>query len=81
MTEKDAEAALKLWMEQTKKRAQLDAKCTEDEVEQEAAWGHDAMISVLDATANKIRICARLERWWNANIKEKRRTVGREKRR
>jgi len=31
MTQKDAEAALKLWMELAKERAQLDAKCTEDE--------------------------------------------------
>jgi len=50
-------------------------------VEQEAAWCQEAMSSVLDATANKIRICARSKRWWNADIKERRRTVGRERRR
>jgi len=37
MTEKDAEAAEKLWMELAKERAQLDAECTEDEVVQEDA--------------------------------------------
>jgi hypothetical protein len=37
MTEKDVEAAEKLWMELARERAQLDAECTEDEVEQEAA--------------------------------------------
>jgi len=36
MSEKDAEAADKLCMELVKERAQLDAECTEDEVEQEA---------------------------------------------
>ena len=37
MTEEDAEAAEKLWVELAKERAHLDAECTEDEVEQEAA--------------------------------------------
>jgi len=36
MTELDAEAAEKLWMQLVKERAQLVAECTEDEVEQEA---------------------------------------------
>ena len=81
MTEKDVEAAEKLWAELAKERAQLDAECTVDEVEQEAAWCQEAMSSVLDATATKIRICARSNRWLNANIKERRRTVGRERRR
>jgi len=81
MRGKDTEAAEKLWMELAKKRAQLDAECTEDEVEQEAAWCQEAMSSVLDAMAKKIRFCARPKRWWNANIKDSRRTVGREGRR
>jgi hypothetical protein len=81
MTETDVEAAGKLWAELAKERAQLDAECTVDEVEQEAAWCQEAMSSVLDATAKKIRICARSKRWWNADIKERRRTVGRERRR
>jgi len=80
MTEKEVEAAGKLWAELAKERAQLDAECTVDEVEQESAWFQEAMSSVLDATAEKIRICARSKRWWNADIKERRRTVGRERR-
>jgi hypothetical protein len=35
---------------------------------------------VLDAKAKKIRICARLKRWWNRVIKEWRRALGRDKR-
>ena len=81
MTEKDVEAAGKVWAELAKQRAQLDAECTVDEVEQEAAWCQEAMSSVLDATAKIIRICARLKRWWNADIKDRRRTVGTERRR
>jgi len=81
MTEEDAKAAEKLWMELAKERAHLDAECTADEVEQEAAWCQEAMGNVLDATAKTIRICARSKRWWNADIRERRKAVGREKRR
>jgi len=81
MTEEDAKAAEKLWMELAKERAHLDAECTADEVEQEAAWSQEAMGNVLDATAKKIRICAKSKRWWNADIRERRKAVGREKRR
>ena len=80
MTEKDIEAAQKLWRKLARERAQLDAECTEDEVEQEVAWCQEAMSSVLNATAKKIRICARSKRWWNADIKERRRMVVRERR-
>jgi len=78
MTEHDLEAAEKLWMELEKERAHLSAECTEDEVEQEAAWCQEAMSSILNSTAMKIRICAKSKRWWNANIKERRNAVGRE---
>jgi hypothetical protein len=81
MMQKDAEAAEKLWMELTKERAQLDAECTEDEVEQETAWFQQAVSRVLDHTEMKIRICARSKRWWNSNINGRRRTVGRVRRR
>jgi hypothetical protein len=50
-------------------------------VEYEAAWCQEAMSSVLNATAKKIRICARSNRWWNADIKARRKAVGRDKRR
>jgi hypothetical protein len=79
--EKDAEAAEKQWRELAKERAQLEAECTEDEVEQEALWCKEAISTVVDATAKKIRICARSKRWWNTEVKETRRTVRRERRR
>jgi hypothetical protein len=81
MAKEEAKAAGKLWMELAKERAHLDAECTAHEVEQEAAWCQDAMRSVPDCTARKIRICAKLKRWWNADIRERRKAVGREKRR
>ena len=59
MTEKDLEAAEKLWMESAKKKAQLDAPCTDDEVEQEAAWCQEAISNILNATAKMITIYAK----------------------
>ena len=50
-------------------------------MEQEAAWCQQAIRSVLNATAKEIRICAKFKRWWNADIKERRKVVRREKRR
>jgi len=78
-TEEDAKAAEMLQTELAKERAHLDAECTADEVEQEAAWCQEAMGNVLDATAKKIRICAKSKRWWNADITERRKAVGRDK--
>jgi len=81
MTVEDTEAAEKLWMKLAKERTQLDAECTDHEVEQDAAWCQEAMSSVLDATAKKFRISARSRRWWNADITGRSSTVGRERRR
>jgi hypothetical protein len=36
---------------------------------------------VLDVTAKKIRICAKLKRWWNGDIKTRRKTLWQENRR
>jgi hypothetical protein len=49
MMEEDSEPAEKLWMELAKERTQLHTECTEDEVEQEAAWCQEAMSSSRDA--------------------------------
>jgi hypothetical protein len=81
MTEKDMEVVEKLWMELANKRAQLDAEWTEDEVGQKAALCQEALSSILDARGKKITISARSQRSWNANIKEERRSFGRETKR
>jgi len=80
MMEQNLEAAEKLWMELAKERAHLSAECTEDKVEQEAAWCQEAMSSLLNTTLKKLRICAKSKRWWNADIRERRKAIGSEKR-
>ena len=72
------EAAEKLQIELATERDHLDAECTADEVDQEAAWCQKAMGNVFDATAMKVRIYTKSKRWWNADIRERRNVVGRE---
>jgi len=79
MTEKDKDAAEKQLMELAKESAQLDAECTENEVEQQAAWCQEAMSSVPNTTAKRIRICGRSKMRWNTDIKERRRSGGRQR--
>jgi len=79
MMEEHMEAAEKLWTELANKRAHLNAECIADEVDQEVAWGQEAMGNMLDAMAKKIRICAKSKWWWNADIRETRQPVGMEK--
>jgi hypothetical protein len=79
MTEEDTKAAEKLWMELAKERAHLDGECTGNEVEQEAASFQEAMGNILDARAKEIRIRAKSDRLWNADIRKKK-VIGRDKR-
>ena len=81
MSKEDEKAAEKLWKELEGQRACLDDEFTGDEVEWEAEWCQEMLRKVLDAKAKKIRLCARLEGWWNGEIKERRSASGREKRR
>jgi len=67
---KDMEAAEKLCRDLVKERAHLNAECKEDQVEQEAEWCQKEISSVLNAPTQKIRVCAKSMRWWNAEIKE-----------
>jgi len=79
MMDEDAKAAEKLWAELPKESSHLDVECTEDGVEQEAAWCQEAISSILNAATKEIRLCAKSKRLGIADIKERRNVVGREK--
>jgi len=81
MSRQDEEAAEELWKKLKRERAHLGEECTGDDVERETDWCHATLSQVQDAKAKEIRICARLNRWWNSEIKEYRSALGREKRR
>jgi len=71
MMEEDVEASEEIRMELAKESARLDAECTAEEVEQEVAWYWDGMGSILDATAQRIRICTKSRRWRNTDNKDR----------
>jgi hypothetical protein len=80
MTEEDAKAAEKRWMEVAKGSAHLDAECTADEEKQDAPWCQKAIGNTLGATAKKVRIWAQSKTCWNTDIRERRKVVRRETR-
>jgi len=59
MKQKNMKAAEKLWTELEKERAHLVAICTEEKVQQEAAWCLEAMSIVPNATGKNIRNCTK----------------------
>jgi hypothetical protein len=81
MSQEDKEQAEKQWKERKRGRAYQGVRSTGDDVESEAKWCQESLGKVLDASAKKIRICARLKRWWNGEIKERRSQLERDKRR
>ena len=51
------------------------------DLEDEIEWIHDTLIEVLNTHTKVVTICARSKRWWNDEIREKRRALGRAVRR
>jgi ribonuclease HI len=74
------EAAQKSWKNLSEYRAKLNDFSTEQDLESEAEWIQESMFEVLNKHARKLRLCARSKRWWNDEIQEKRKCLGRAKR-
>ena len=55
----------------------LDDTSTVEELEDEIEWIQSTLIDILNEHCKVVTICARSKRWWNDDIKEKRRTLGR----
>jgi hypothetical protein len=79
MSKEDQEAAKKLWRDLERERAHLGKECKGDNVEGEAELCQETLSRVQHAKAKKIEICAGSKRWWNCEIKERRRELGRKK--
>jgi hypothetical protein len=62
MKDEDKEAAEKPLMELAMERAHLGAQYTGDKVGHEATYSQRAMGTILDATVDRIGICAKLKR-------------------
>jgi len=63
-------------MDLARHRVKLHIQCTEEKPEQEAERCQEPMCKDLDATPKRIRMRHTTMRWWNADIKDRRRTVG-----
>jgi len=61
-------------------RAYLGVESTDDNVESKAELCQEVLVKILNATAKKIRICARSTRWWTSDVKGMRSQLGSEKR-
>jgi len=80
MSKEDDKAAEKLWKVWERDRAHVGVECMGDNVERKAEWCQATLSKVLDAKAKRITICARWKRWWNGEIREMQRPLGRGKR-
>jgi hypothetical protein len=62
-------------------RQSLEDDSSRAELEEEAVRIQQATIEILNKHAKKITLCARSKRWWNEEIAQRRRELGRAKRR
>ena len=62
-------------------RPTLDDTSTVEELEDEIEWVQSTLIDILNQHCKVATICARSKRWWNDEIREKRKTLGRTTRR
>ena len=50
---------------------------SKEDFEEKVTWLEDRFIDMLDKNIKIVRITAYLKRWWNKDVKEARRTLGR----
>ena len=55
----------------------LSDDSTVEELEDEIEWIQNTLIDILNEHCKVVTICARSKRWWNDDIKEKKKTLGR----
>jgi hypothetical protein len=73
--------AREVWGKIAARRPILTDESPVAQLEEEAEWIQDLAVKVLDQFCKKIRACARSKRWWNESIEQRRKALGRAKRR
>jgi hypothetical protein len=66
----DKEQTVNLCREWATGRSYLGVESTGNKLERKAKWFQEVLHNVVDATPQKIGICAWPTRWWNCEIKE-----------
>jgi endonuclease/exonuclease/phosphatase family metal-dependent hydrolase len=79
MSQDDKEHAEKLGRKRARGRAYQGMESTGVDDGNDTEWCQEALGKVLDASAKKIRICARSKSWWNGEIRERRSQLRRDK--
>jgi hypothetical protein len=79
MDEEKREEAKTCYVERLEDRRYLDDICTKEDIEAEAKWLEDVITDVLDRYAPRMRGCRRSKPWWNAEIKETRKRLEKQK--
>ena len=59
------------------RRSILSDDSTVEELQGEIEWIQSALIGILNEHSKVITICARSKRWWNEDIKTRRKNLGR----
>ena len=62
-------------------RPTLDDNSTAEELKDEIDWIQSTLIDILNDHCKVVSICARSKRWWNDDIREKRKSLGKAVRR
>jgi ribonuclease HI len=75
-----ADKAKAAWEEKAAQRMRLSDSCSSESVVEEAEWLQSTLTEVLNQNAKALRVSAFSKRWWNAEIKEKRRQFARARR-
>jgi ribonuclease HI len=65
-----------IWGLRTRDRPVLGDDASEEDLEGEIDFIQSTMISLLNSHTRKVTICARSKRWWNEDIRSKRRQLG-----
>lgn len=73
----DQRRAGRVWRGQAPPRPILSEESTIEDLEDKLGWIQSTLTGILDEHVRVITICARPNRWWNGDIKEKRRKLGR----
>ena len=73
-------AAKRDWMQAQADRPILDDNSSAADTEREAQWIGEEITDILNRHAKRLRICSRSKRWWNDEISQLRKDLGRTKR-
>jgi len=74
--EENYKKAQKEWKDKSSRRPVLDEQSSREDLQREAEWIQRNFVNHLNRCCKKVKVCARLKRWWTAEIAENRKILG-----